>query len=45
MTETPPTIREVLSWELFGTASRELAQSIADSGFLPDIVIAIARGV
>ena len=36
--------REVLSWELFGSASRELAQSIADSGFRPDIVIAIARG-
>ncbi len=36
--------REVLSWELFGTASRELAGQIADSGFRPDIVIAIARG-
>lgn len=37
-------MREVLTWELFGTASRELAQSIVDSGFRPDIVIAIARG-
>ncbi|WP_422115205.1 phosphoribosyltransferase [Brachybacterium sp. UNK5269] len=36
--------RELLSWELFGTASRELAQTIADSGFAPEIVIAIARG-
>ena len=37
-------MREVLTWELFGTASRELTQSIVDSGFRPDIVIAIARG-
>ncbi|MGU3435809.1 phosphoribosyltransferase [Actinomycetes bacterium M1A6_2h] len=37
-------MREVLTWELFGTASRELTQSIVDSGFEPDIVIAIARG-
>jgi hypoxanthine phosphoribosyltransferase len=36
--------REVLSWELFGSACRALAQSIADSGYRPDIVIAIARG-
>ncbi|MBM9467860.1 phosphoribosyltransferase [Nakamurella leprariae] len=36
--------REVLSWELFGTASRELAQQIADSGFRAEIVIAVARG-
>jgi hypoxanthine phosphoribosyltransferase len=39
-----PPEREVLSWELFGTASRELAQQIADSGFRADIVIAVARG-
>ena len=25
--------KEVLTWELFGTASRELAQTIADSDF------------
>ena len=36
--------REVLSWERFGTASRELAATIAASGFQPDIVLAIARG-
>ncbi|WP_152351925.1 phosphoribosyltransferase [Brachybacterium subflavum] len=36
--------KEVLDWELFGTASRELAQTIADSGFDPEIVIAVARG-
>ena len=44
MAAEPAPDREVLSWELFGSASRELAQQIADSGFRPDIVIAIARG-
>jgi len=41
---TPTQIREILSWEAFGSASRELAGTIADSGFRPEIVIAIARG-
>lgn len=36
--------KEVLTWDLFGTASRELAQSIADSDFDPEIIIAVARG-
>jgi hypoxanthine phosphoribosyltransferase len=36
--------RESLSWETFGTASRELAQQVADSGYQVDIVVAIARG-
>ncbi|OZC57508.1 phosphoribosyltransferase [Rhodococcus sp. 06-621-2] len=36
--------REVLTWETFGFASRELTRSIVDSGFEPEIVIAIARG-
>ncbi len=36
--------KEILTWELFGTASRELAQVIADSDFTPEIVIAVARG-
>lgn len=36
--------KEVLTWDLFGDASRELAQVIADSGFVPDIIIAVARG-
>ncbi|MCT2332257.1 phosphoribosyltransferase [Helcobacillus massiliensis] len=36
--------KEVLTWDLFGTASRELAQTIADSDFEPEIVIAVARG-
>ncbi|MFM8793697.1 MAG: phosphoribosyltransferase [Acidimicrobiales bacterium] len=33
-----------MSWEKFGVASRELASQIADSGYDPDIILAIARG-
>ncbi|MBT0772487.1 phosphoribosyltransferase [Kineosporia sp. J2-2] len=36
--------REILTWDLFGEASRDLAQAVADSGFQPDMVIAVARG-
>ena len=36
--------REVLTYDLFGTATRELAQEVADSGFRPDMILAIARG-
>lgn len=36
--------REVLTWDEFGVASRELATDIYESGFVPDIVVAIARG-
>jgi uncharacterized protein len=36
--------REVLSWESFGSASRELAEQVAASGYVPDVIMAIARG-
>jgi hypoxanthine phosphoribosyltransferase len=36
--------REVLTWERFGSAARELAGSVVDSGYEPEMVIAIARG-
>jgi hypothetical protein len=36
--------RENLTWELFGSAGRELAQQVSDDGFRPDVVLAIARG-
>ncbi|MCD9152823.1 phosphoribosyltransferase [Aeromicrobium duanguangcaii] len=36
--------REILTWPTYGTAIRELAQTVADSGFRPDIVLGIARG-
>ncbi len=41
----PPTVdREILTWEQMGTACRVLAQEVADSGFRPDVVVAVARG-
>ncbi len=36
--------REIMSWDVFGVASRELATQIAKSGYEPDIILAIARG-
>lgn len=36
--------RETLTWETYGQAARELAHQVADSGFRPDIILAIARG-
>ncbi|WP_046528072.1 phosphoribosyltransferase [Cellulomonas sp. FA1] len=39
-----PADREVLGWERFGDAVRELAQAVADSGFVPDVVVSVARG-
>lgn len=36
--------KEILTWQGFGGATRDLAQSIADSGFVPDIIIGVARG-
>jgi uncharacterized protein len=36
--------REILPWSEVGTATRALAQRIADDGFVPEVVIAIARG-
>ena len=39
-----PAEREILTWERFGTAIRDLAQQVADSGFAADVVVAVARG-
>ncbi|MDH3296218.1 MAG: phosphoribosyltransferase [Acidimicrobiia bacterium] len=36
--------REEMNWDLYGSAVRELAQEVADSGFQPDLILAIARG-
>ena len=36
--------REVLTWELFGDATRELATQVAQDGYAPEIVLGIARG-
>jgi uncharacterized protein len=40
--DAPP--REILTWDLFGTAVRELAQTVAADGYVPDLVLGIARG-
>ena len=44
MTPTPSGVREILTWERFGRAARELAEMVAADGYRPDIVLAIARG-
>ncbi|HEY5664688.1 MAG TPA: phosphoribosyltransferase [Ilumatobacter sp.] len=36
--------REILTWEMFGVASRELAKMVADDGYDPDMILSIARG-
>jgi len=36
--------REVLGWEEFGEAARELAREVVRSGWIPDLVVAVARG-
>lgn len=36
--------KEVLTWQGVGDATDELAHQIVDSGFRPEVVIAIARG-
>ena len=37
--------RETLTWDGFGSATRDLARSILESGFVPEVVVAIARGL
>lgn len=36
--------REVLTWDGFGEATRELSRKIVADGFEPEVVVAIARG-
>jgi hypoxanthine phosphoribosyltransferase len=36
--------REIMSWEELGDGARELAQAVADDGYRPDLILAIARG-
>jgi len=36
--------REVLDWSNYGLAARALAGVVADDGYRPDILLAIARG-
>jgi uncharacterized protein len=44
MANPGPGEREILTWPTFGDGSRELAQQVAKSGWVPDIILAIARG-
>jgi uncharacterized protein len=41
-TEAPP--RERMSWPELGEATRALAVEIADDGYVPDLILGIARG-
>ena len=36
--------REEMDWDRYGKAVRELAQTIADDNYQPDIILAIVRG-
>jgi hypoxanthine phosphoribosyltransferase len=36
--------KEILEWSEFADASRDLAQEVLESGFVPEVVIAVARG-
>jgi uncharacterized protein len=36
--------RETLTWDAFGDATRDLARDILADGFVPEVVVAIARG-
>jgi hypothetical protein len=36
--------REVMTWDDLGTGSRDLAEAVAADGWIPDIVLGIARG-
>jgi hypoxanthine phosphoribosyltransferase len=36
--------REILTWDSFGVAGRELAVTIAEDGYQPDIILSVARG-
>ena len=33
-----------MTWEIFGQASRALAQMVAEDGYDPDMILSIARG-
>jgi hypoxanthine phosphoribosyltransferase len=33
-----------MDWPIYGSGVRELAQKVADSGYRPDMILAIARG-
>ena len=44
MTSEAEPARETLDWAGYGTAIRELAALVADDGYRPEMILAIARG-
>lgn len=44
MSDATPPAKEVLPWPRFGEAARDLAREVHDSGWMPDLVVAVARG-
>ena len=42
--DPPAHAREVLTWDDFGRSARDLAQAVVGTGYVPDVVVAIARG-
>lgn len=36
--------RESLTWTTFGTAARELARTVLNDGYRPDVILSVARG-
>lgn len=36
--------REILTWQEFGEAARELAREVWESGYHPDLIVSVARG-
>jgi hypoxanthine phosphoribosyltransferase len=36
--------REVMAWDDLGTGARALAEAIREDGFVPDLILAVARG-
>ena len=37
-------VREELSWDQFGAATRQLAAAVVADAFVPDLILAVARG-
>lgn len=42
--DAAPIERETLGWTQFGDVSRELSADVLRAGFVPDVVVAVARG-
>jgi hypoxanthine phosphoribosyltransferase len=37
-------VREIMTWDMLGEATRSLSQMVADAGYEPDMILGIARG-